>query len=59
MEGGRHGERGIRVGLREDEGGGIRTGIFLLGVRCPSDLESPRIYLCLGLDSGAWDATNC
>lgn len=59
MEGGRHGERGIGVGLGEDGGGGIRTGIFLLGVRCPSDLESPLIYLCLGLDSSSWNAINC
>lgn len=59
MEGGRHGERGTRLGLREDGGGDIRTGIFLLGVRCPSDLASPRIYLCLGLDSGSWVAMNC
>lgn len=59
MEGGRHGERGTRLGLRGDGGGGIWTGIFLLGVRCPSDLASPRICLCLGLDNGSWDVTKC
>lgn len=46
-------------------GSGILTGSFLLGVRCPSDLEgdvtshSPLTYLCLGLEISSWDARNC
>lgn len=36
MERGGQGDHGIRVGLREDGGGGILTGLV---VRCPSDSE--------------------
>lgn len=62
MERGGQGDHGIRVGLREDGGGGILTGLV---VRCPSDLEgdatthSPLNYLCLGLEISFWDAIHC
>lgn len=59
------GGQGIRVRPREDGGDGILLGTFLLGVRCPSDLEgdatthSPLTCLCLGLEISFWDAINC
>lgn len=55
MERGGQGDRGIRGGLREDGGGSILTGTFLLGVRCPSDLEEDATTHTALLTVCLWD----